>query len=276
MKKILTIICALALLFGVERFCHLQTGGFNLSKIRSSQEGPLHPLALEDGVKKILEQPYRFLDSGAQAFAFASDDGQYVLKFFRHHRTRHPLRPVYFLLPASIKARLLAVETKRMARLEKDFSSYRWAISNLKEETAIIAVELEAKKGDLPLTLFDKIGVRHRVNGANFEFILQKRALPFYSTLEKWIEDGDLDKAREGLSSLLDLLQKRIQLGRADKDPDLRTNFGFIGTKAVEFDAGRFREDAPRANEIALITRALCSWLEERAPELALEVEGRL
>jgi hypothetical protein len=273
MKKLFVVVGALLLLFGVERFCHHQTGGFSLSKISTSEGCPEKTIALN---KEIFSQPFTFLASGAQTFAFASEDGQYVLKFFRHHRTRHLLRPIRFLLPAPLKSKMAAVEARRALRLDKDFKSYEWAATHLKEETAILEIQLEKRRGHLPITLYDKIGVRHEINGAHYTFILQKRADPFYPTLEKWIESGDLDKARAGLASLCSLLQKRIALGRADKDPDLRTNFGFIGTQVVEFDAGRFRSEKPRENEMALITHRLCLWLEERAPELAKELEERL
>ena len=137
-------------------------------------------------------------------------------------------------------------------------------------------LHLARTSGCLPLTLYDKIGVRHRINLEDFEFVLQKRARPFYPTLQQWIDHGEHNKARIGLMSFVALLQKRHRLGLSDKDPDLRTNFGFIETRAIEFDAGRFRANTPKEDELVLITKKLCTWLDERAPELSEELRQRL
>src|SRR5579862_5235963 len=80
-----------ALLAWTGHLCLRQTRGFALYKICSSL--PFNPefetssLPEEEGkdLKKALDQPYRFLDKGAQCYVFLSHDGRYVIKFFKLH-----------------------------------------------------------------------------------------------------------------------------------------------------------------------------------------------
>ena len=102
------------------------------------------------------------------------------------------------------------------------------------------------------------------------EFILQKRMEPFYPTLEKWIEDGNHAAIQSALQSLLDLLTLRCQKGIYDKDPDLRTNFGFLNGKAVQMDIGRFRYEKKMIfseiylEEISRIIDPMQRWLQKK------------
>lgn len=280
MKRTFFVILCFLLIIATERFCRSKTGGFSLSKITPSRL--IHekkPLRLSKEAEKALNQPFAFLGSGAQTFVFASEDGEYVLKFFRHHRTRHLLRPFFLLLPSSLKKPIIHAENKRKLRLEKDMKSYGLATTLLPEETGIIHLHVKQTSGHFPLTLFDKIKVRHHINLEKTPFVLQKRALPLYSAIELWIEKNEWEAAQETLTNLISLLKRRKELGLADKDPDLRTNFGVIGTKPIEFDAGRLRpltNNESSADEITRITDRLRLWLEDKAPELSLHIQHEI
>src|SRR5689334_14456085 len=50
------------------------------------------PLSTEEQqqLDRILSQPFRYLSAGSQSYAFVSEDGKYVIKFFRmKHRVFH-------------------------------------------------------------------------------------------------------------------------------------------------------------------------------------------
>jgi hypothetical protein len=65
-----------------------------------------------------------------------------------------------------------------------------------------------------------------------------------------------------------------MQLGIFDKDPDLNTNFGFIGTRAIQIDFGRYKATQPHLDLQAIlrITDHLHQWLMTKSPELDLHL----
>src|SRR5579871_1274024 len=71
------------------RFCLQKTDRFMISKITSNR--PYDPLfevtgqsgEAESEVRRALSQKYTYLAAGGQAFVFLSEDGNYVIKFFK-------------------------------------------------------------------------------------------------------------------------------------------------------------------------------------------------
>jgi hypothetical protein len=219
-----------------------------------------------------LSQPYFYLGHGAQTYAFVSSDGQYVLKFYRHNRASHPLKFLSPLLPAPLKKSLLSTLNKRERKRLKDFNSYLVAHKLFQREAGFLYLHLN-KGTQLGQTIrfYDKIGIEHVVEADQIEFILQRRAELIYPTLERWIAQGEVEKAKEGLTHLVELIATRLNRGIYDKDPDLSTNFGFIGTRAIQIDVGRFAlspTPLPK-EELIRVTEPLAKWLEGAAPHLA-------
>lgn len=254
MKWVARLLIFILCFYGTARFCKKQTGSFTIARI--SSDISFHPeweveTANESEVKKILSQPFRFLGKGAQSFVFASEDGTTVIKFFRHHHL------------------------KKNSKLAKDFGSYKLAYDNLREETGLLYLHLNKTRHlNQTLDLIDKIGIHHPINLDHYEFLVQKRATLAYIALDKWIDEGKIDDAKEALTKLVQLLAIRSNKGIQDKDPDLNTNFGFIGTTPIQFDIGRFKSrkvpaDLPaNYRELIRITDNLHQHLMRKAPEL--------
>ena len=255
-------------------FCQRQTDGFSIARIRSDLE-PRSEWETPSSADfaDILNQPFRYLGKGVQTFAFASADGRYVLKFYRHHRAGHPLS---FFSP--ISPRLKMTLAKRQNKRLKDFSSYKLGYDHLKEETGLIFIHLNRGDFHQKVTLYDKIGIKHILDLNEMEFLLQQRAQPFYTALERWIDDGQLEEAKEGITGLLSLLQSRCLKGISDKDPDLQTNFGFINQRPIQFDVGRFKLDSSIDTEAELIriTAKLKDWLDQKSPHLSQHLQKEL
>lgn len=272
-----------------QRICHRATDGFALPKIQSNltynpdwEVQVLDPQS-EVEIRALLTQSFRYLGRGAQAYAFVSEDGRTVLKFFRHHRMHTLLCHGAFLLPMGLRKQLQQTIDKRKAKLHKDFNSYKLAYRTLKEETGLLFVHLNKTHHlGIQLKLFDKIGVQHQIDLDKMEFVLQKRADLLYPALNSWIEQGNLTQAKTSLSELIALLKSRCQKGLFDKDPDLRTNFGFIDGHPIQFDIGRFKEDLTRQDprvykdEIVRITDRLMIWLAKHSPELAEHLQNEI
>lgn len=282
--KFIKLFSFILLSIVIQRFCHNQTDGFSMRKIHSNlsfheewePKTPLH----EDlkNIQLILNQPYRYLGKGAQSYVFASDDGKYVLKFFRHDHMR--LEPWHFLLSADHRKNRLKISTDK---LRKDFESYKIAYEKLYNETGLIYIHLNKTQHlELQIPLYDKIGIKHLINLDKMEFILQKRVELFFPSLEKWIAKGDVITAKKALTELISLLKKRFEIKIYDKDPDLNTNFGFLNGHPIQLDVGRFKRDSFYSNpqvykrEILRITDNLKQWLDVHSLELSSHLQEEL
>lgn len=276
LKFLLFGICA----FGVARFCKAQTGSFTIARMTSNLKpnprwdvAPL-PSQEQAEIKKILSQPYKFLGRGAQSYVFASEDGQYVIKFFRYHHLQAPLH--LKLLPFEWAKRKAA---RKDFKLIKDFNSYKIAYEMLKEETALVYLHLN-KTNDLNITmdLIDNLGIHYQIPLDQHEFLVQRKAVLFYDALDQMISENRIEDGKAALTNLVNLLVQRIQKGVYDKDPDINTNFGAIGTRAVEIDAGRFSLKPRKLwyKEIIRITDNLHQWLMVRCPELDAHLKAQV
>lgn len=200
----------------------------------------------------VFEQRFVYLAAGGQCFAFLSEDGKYVLKFFKH-----PLK-----------------------KLNRDYSSYKLAMEKLPEETGLLFVHLNKTKNlEKKARIVDKLGIEHRVDLDRHDFILQKRAVMTYPHLLHLVQANDLEGAKEAIDSICALILNRCQKGIHDDDAKIHRNCGFIDNQAVIIDVGRFRPDVrrldPKVQSADLIrcTEKLKAYLEEISPELALYLE---
>lgn len=247
----------------IERFCHHQTEGFQLHKITSNLPFNVAfataPPAEE--IKELLSQPYRFLGSGGQSYAFLSEDKRAVIKFFKHHH----MRP----LPLSIQ------QQSRKNRLKEIFTSFTIAHDFLKEETGLLFLHLnQGTDFQMKLTLIDSIGISHQIDLDKTTFALQKRARLALPTLQALLKKKKIEEAKSHLCSLLDLMVKRINAQISNCDPIVKRNTGFIDGQAVEIDLGCFAKEESLSKSLAkrraffFDTLKLRYWVKKRAPNL--------
>jgi len=269
----------------IERFCHKQTHGFRIHKIQSdlsfNKQWEIPPLDTEtkNHIQTILSQPYYFLGSGGQCYAFVSKDRKYVLKVFKQHhmRKKHWLDRI---IP--FKAFREKYLKRRLEKFDRLFTSCKIAYDHFKENTALLYIHLNKTKDlDMRLKFYDAIGVVHELDLDALEFTLQKKASMAFPTLTALLENHQIEEAKLRLQSLLDLIFKRSQLGIADHDPR-RRNFGFIDKKAVEIDLGSFTIEEPlkRENEgkraFFFETMKLRRWVQKNHPELSEFLEENI
>lgn len=239
--KAILIVCGFVF---AARFTRKCTDGFTITGIHSSYadwevNNPTLP--------EVFDQKFTYLGSGGQCFVFASEDGSYVLKFFKYRK-----------------------------KINRDFASYKLAMEQLPEETGLLYVHL--KKTDELQTLakiVDKLGIEHEVDLDKVNFILQKRAELTYPHLLHLVESNDIGAAKEAIDSLCSLIKGRCQKGIHDDDAKIHRNCGFIGNRAVIIDVGRFKADPRRQDpnvqsaDLIKCTEKLKCYLDEISPELA-------
>ena len=101
---------------------------------------------------------------------------------------------------------------KKEYKLQRDFESYRMAFDELKEETGLVLVHLNPTDWiGKEIMISDKSNVKHAIALDRFNFILQRRADLVYPTIDRLVGEGNIDGAKQALSSILDLFVSRCQ-----------------------------------------------------------------
>ncbi len=268
----------------VSHFCKNQTDGFTCLSLTSSLENELMlqepPLSSEQRREQeiILSQPFHYLARGGQSFVFLSQDGKYVLKFFRDR-----FAPTWLLelpLPAALENAVLKKKDLRLKKLKRDLSSYLLAFDELKEETGLLFMHIKPEeKRELSVSVIDKLGILHTLDLNRYIFLVQKRATPLYPYIEEKMAQNDLEGAKKALTQMVEIFIQRCKKGIFDEDPRLHKNLGFIAGKAIFIDGGRFKKDLARKRpeiykqDLLSTTSRLKVWLEQKYPVLGPYLE---
>ncbi len=207
MLKLLLILASLcALCFGVYTY----TEGFSIAGIASGHDYVLADFGSKTQAIEILDQPFHYMASGGQSYVFLSDDGRYVLKFFKG--------PITFLPK---------VRARKIQKISRTLLGYELLQKKLPTHSATIYAHL-SKSPLRSVTLIDKCGIRHTVDLSSIECILQHHVEPLSSD------------ALPKVHTLADLM---AQEKMTDTDPRQHKNWGILNGEVVIFDAGRIAPD---------------------------------
>lgn len=235
--------------------------------------------ALSDAEKNellaALDQPFSYHGCGGQSFIFFSHDGRYALKLFKQSKFTTPFWIQHFPIPWMIgKYRNKKIESRK-DKIERDFASYKIAFEELPQETGVVYIHLNPTSHlQKKLTLIDKRGKSHRVDLDSIDFVVQKKADLVYDRISLLMEQKEIDKAQKAIDSIVDLIVSRCERGYHDRDPNVRTNCGFLGERAIKIDVGRLmhdesvKEPARIKQELLRITSPFQTWLSQNHPEL--------
>lgn len=263
------------------RFCHQRTDSFSLLGITSDRpfdarwNTPAPSLEEQSHLEAALAQPYFYLSRGGQAFVFISQDQRYVIKFFKQSLFKAPFWATYLPLPFFLQRYKDKCVWKKVDKLARDFSSYRTAISQLKDYTGLVCVHLNKTSGKLKrLRIFDKLNISHFVDLDKTDFIIQRRAELTYDRIRRFMTSGQQKAAEQTIVAVLNLQLAICQEGFRDRDPNIRTNCGFVDEKPMKIDVGRFvpcatmRDPVFVAEHFARICTPFAKWLAECYPML--------
>lgn len=288
--KSLTIIClSIFIIYAGGRLYYGVTAGFSLSNITSDfhyhekwQTSSLTAFEKKQ-LKQILGQRFHYLGKGCQSYVFASEDGQYVLKFVKYQRFRPQAFLDYFqFIPLINRYRLAKIE-KKQKKLDMLFSGWKIAYEHLRKETGLIYVHLN-KSNDLQqnVSIFDKMGFEHSLKMDDMEFLLQRRAQMLCPTVTRFVKKGEINKARKLIDNLLVMILSEYKRGLADNDHALMQNTGAMDEIPVHIDVGQFVIKPEISNpevykqELFSKTFKFHKWLAKHHPELGVYLNDKL
>ena len=283
------VACISLALIATERFCHKKTRGFRPHKIYSSfsfdPSFELEKLTFEkkELVQRVLSQPFTYLGDGGQGYSFVSQDGNYVLKFFKlHHVTVYDV-----IRNLSLPGALGVLKDEWIAGRDKDkermLSSCKIAYERLPKETGMLYAHINQTTNEHPtITLYDAIGAVHHIDLDKAVFALQKKATLAFTHLKEDLLQKDEIAAKGAIDDFLYFVTQRSKKGVEDRDSGLKRNFGYIDGHLMEIDVGSFvlNEDIASGimlrNEVAKKGEDLRILLAEKYPELLPYYDARL
>ena len=236
---------------------------------------PLSPRELTE-IDLALSQPYRYFGKGGQCYAFFSEDGKYVLKFFKQRLYKAPSWHKWLAVPFLFDRYKEKKKLRREKKKIRDFFSYKTAFEDLQEISGVLYTHLNPtdhlKKS---VTLIDLLQKEHHLDLNQFNFILQKRGEMVYPQILRLLENKQKEQAKKIIDQILDLVVLRCQKGYEDWDPQILTNCGLLETQAMKIDVGRFIYNESMKTPICLqqeldrIFKPFQAWLSEQDEELA-------
>ncbi len=248
-KYIISIICFILVVlisYGLGRLYFYTTAGFTLGNIHSDLKHHIQWDTREPTEEETLKfqesigQPYYYLGKGCQSYVFLSQDGKYVVKFFKFQRVRPQNWINFFTFIPSVKEYQNDKIKEKEKKLNNLFLSCKVAFDDLKNETGIVYVHLN-KTDHLHhlLTVYDKLGLKHQLDLDRLEFVVQQRANMFADTIDDLMLDGQVEQAKLLIDRLLIMVLSEYHNGYADNDHALMQNTGVLNGNPIHIDVGQ-------------------------------------
>lgn len=270
MKILYKILIIPLVFFGFEQLIRTQTDGFRTHKIHFDCAANSHWDIAQNKTPEVLNQPFYFLGSGVQCYAFVGEDNSTILKVFKHyHLWPNSQLLMKIPLPKPLSRWRQTVLKKRGDRINRIFKSALIAHNKLPEKTGTFHLSLDRGNHQYPqVTLYDKIGVRHTLDLNEAPFLLQKKADLIFSYLEK-----NPNETKRIVDSLFACISNRAKLGITNSDPMMYKNFGVLAGEVIEIDVGSFEEISTVKNprffqrEVFYETLEIENWIKTHSPE---------
>lgn len=281
-RQFLILAGILILCFTLTRFCRKQTDGFTITGISSNrpfnpawQTHSLSPEEQEE-LNTALSQKYQYFNRGGQCYVFLSEDGNYVIKFFKQQTYTIPLWHHFIPIPYVFDLYKEKKQWKRQDKLSRDFLSYKASFDELQSMTGLVFVHLNRTQ-DLQrtLTVIDRLHIEHPLDLDQFDFVLQKRAQLISPAIAELVQHDQIPQAKQIIDQIAELIVDRCQKGLEDRDPEIRTNCGLLEGRVIKIDVGRLtpneemKTPAMCRSELIKIMGPFKEWLQPVDAQLA-------
>lgn len=288
-KKWLYYFLAFLCLFGAVRLYYNLTDDFRLANMTYELpfEAPwkVPTLSLEEyqNLERILSQKFSYIGKGAQCYAFVSEDGKYVLKFFKFKHLKPNLFVEYLPpIPPFKEYKQSCVERKKR-KLIGVFNGYDLAFRENRQTSELIYLHLlPTQHLQLKATIIDKIGLERMINLDDVVFLLQKKGETLRTRLRHLLNQQRVQEAKQAMASILEMYISEYRKGIYDHDHGVLHNTGFIDNQPFHLDVGKLNKDG-RMQEVEFYKKDLEHviwkmdvWIKAAYPQYYPEVSNFL
>ncbi len=232
---------------------------------------------MREDVRRILEQPFHFLNRGAKVHAYRSADGRTVLKTLN--------------APADV-ARWFADDGRPLdgpawdlgddalaaaeAMLERTLDSYRMSAAEMWQDTGLVWQQLEPA-GSGPMA---PLGGGASLDTGNAPFILQHYADLVRHRIDASECNGDQGSSRTVLDDVIGLIASIWRKGITEDSFNFHNNYGYAQGRMIQVDVGEFHKSAEMVREQLrspkVLRRKSQAWLRRKYPALADYFEAQV
>lgn len=274
-----------SLFVGIDRFVHRKSLRFSLSNIAAAHDPsdcwdipPLAPEELEE-LDQLFNRSFTFFGKSHHAYLFLSEDHKYVLKFLK--RGTLPKSWLSYI-PLSFN-RYYQEYRQKQEEQKKVFTAYKTAFMEFKDETGLIYMHINPTHTlNKKISIFDKNGKAYFVELDKASFYVQKRAQLIYPRIAELMRRGDIDRAKQIITSVFSLIDHLGKKGVCDHDLSLYKNFGLIDNKAVQLAISTLQIDhsyalsASYKRDIPIISAPFRRWIQKNYPVLLGHFDEKL
>lgn len=255
MRLFLTLFLFIAVFARTDRYFFKQNDSFNLNFIypiwSKLPEIETPPPSLESS---IFAQPFYYLAKGQQCYAFKSQDGKWILKFFR--------------LPRSFRYGKLDLKKEDTSKFLEGLFCAKWAYETLEAETKVAYAHLQKTHHlERDVDLVDLYGTRHKINLDHLPFFLQRCGIPYFP----YLRSAGIEEAKNIIRDTLLLFSSLYEKGFIDCDPILDKNFGIVDQEPFILDVGQLEKRKilpPKEIYLEEMTQSLGGYLQRESPGL--------
>ncbi len=285
MKKLLVCASIFLTLFGAARVYYRFTDDFRVAnmtyEIAHHSDWEIDPLTQveEEKLNHVLDQTYHYLGKGAQSYVFSSEDGKYVLKFFKFKHLKPSL--FYSLIPHvyPLKQFVEKEELRKKRKLNSVFIGYRLSYDLHKDETGLVFIHLNKTNNlNRSVVVKDKIGRSHTIDLDSTVFLVQEKGETLRTVMNNLLNQHQVALAKQRIRQVFDLYLSEYTKGIYDRDHGVMHNVGFVGERPIHLDVGKMIVDDNLKNpniykkDLQLIYAKIDLWISMNYPQYYDEV----
>lgn len=268
------------LIFAGARLYYNLTDDFRLGNITYDMTGkgdwqtPRISQQEQEKLVSILNQKFYYIGKGAQCYAFGSEDGKYVLKFFKFkHLKPHWLVDLIPSLPL-LSDYKKTVAARKKKKLESVFVGYELAYRENKEDSKLIYLHLAPTNYlNQVVTVIDKIGRERQINLDDVVFLVQNKGEILRTRMHRYLGQNQLEAAKLAIGNIMEMYVSEYKRGLYDRDHGVMHNTGFVEDQPFHLDVGKFTKDENMKNrdiyknDLEHIVWKIAVWTQRQYPQ---------
>lgn len=227
-------------------------------------------------VNVITQQPFYWLSKGFQAYAFESQDGEYVIKFFQMKRLAPASfwdHPIEYVFSNKFRRRMQDI----IEHKKEILTSSKLVFEEAPEETGVIFVHMNKTDKLLHgVRIFDLTNQSYKIKPDTCCFLIQRKAKYVIPTLNELMKNDDLAGAQARINQIFTLLFTLAKKRLVDSDYALirNNNIGFLSDKAIYIDTGHITKrpdlnvEEQMQREFNYRLKPLREWIRFKYPQL--------
>lgn len=263
MKKIAALLFLTVVCLGVGKLLYLSKKGFSARRVERTLSS-----AVTDWNKSAdpaIKQKFYYLGRGRQCFAFASEDGEYVLKLPRSDIYQTP----FWMRALPCFETRAACQKEKLRRKHFIMDSFRIAANEMKKETGTLSLHLDKTFYEgRQIHLVDPLGISLKLPADRVSFILQKKQPILMKAFADALEKEQKADAVRILAAFIDVVLEREKKGIGNKDGSFLKNYGYDGKLGYQIDIGSFFKRSDGLASIHDSLHPVRAWLTETNPDM--------